>query len=267
MPPEDEVGKHIRFDANSEKYCIASDWSAIQAAVWEWIEKIFLLERQGIEKKPKNLSQAIWLRTGRIMKVRTLDVLDQTRKPFVMILRGRQYAGKGFVWNRLGIPFSMVNKDYVAEMHGMQRRNGTEYTSAVRARLYEFFTTSALASIARYGYVCLDAPFTYQKDVDEMIPKLREVYPQLKVLVTTVESSQEERQSRMAQWRQEEFPGVVSIGMQHIVPPNDTFESEFDDIIKPCDTWVESIVLENSWDNFHTFDNQILGVMKKLDVS
>lgn len=93
----------------------------------------------------------------------------------------------------------MVNKDYIAEMHGMQRRNGTEYTSEVRERLYELFTTSALASMARYGYVCLDAPFTYQKDVDVMILKLREVYPQLRVLVATVEASQEERQARMAQ--------------------------------------------------------------------
>lgn len=93
----------------------------------------------------------------------------------------------------------MVNKDYIAEMNKMQRRNGTEYTTEVRERLYELFTTSALASMARYGYVCLDAPFTYQKDVDTMIAKLRETCPQLRVLVATVESSQEERQSRMAQ--------------------------------------------------------------------
>lgn len=91
----------------------------------------------------------------------------------------------------------MVNKDYVAEQDGMQRRNGTEYTSAVRERLYELFTTSALASMTRYGYVCLDAPFTYQKDVDAMIVKLREVHPQLRVLVVTVEATQRERQARM----------------------------------------------------------------------
>lgn len=88
----------------------------------------------------------------------------------------------------------MVNKDYVAEQNGMHRRNGTEYTSEVRERLYELFTTSALASIARYGYVCLDAPFTYQRDVDAMILKLREIHPELRVLVATIESSQEERQ-------------------------------------------------------------------------
>ena len=83
-------------------------------------------------------------------------------------------------------------------MHGMQRRNNTEY-EPIRDRLYELFTESTLASIERYGYVCLDAPFTSQKDVDKMIGKLRAKYPQLRVLVATVESSQEERQSRMAQ--------------------------------------------------------------------
>lgn len=116
-----------------------------------------------------------------------------------MILRGRQYAGKGFVGNRLSIPFAMVNKDYVAEQNGMQRRNGTEYTADVRERLYGLFTQSALASITHYGHVCLDAPFTYQRDVNTMIEKLRETYPQLRVLVATVESTQEERQARMAQ--------------------------------------------------------------------
>ena len=92
----------------------------------------------------------------------------------------------------------MVNKDYIAEMHGIQRRNGTEYTSEVREKLYELFTANALASIARYGYVCLDAPFTYQRDVDAMILKLREAHPQLKVLVATVQATQQERQTRMA---------------------------------------------------------------------
>jgi hypothetical protein len=83
-------------------------------------------------------------------------------------------------------------------MHGMQRRNGTTY-EPIRDQLYGLFTESALTSITRYGYVCLDAPFTYQKDVDMMIAKLRETYPQLRVLVATVESSQGEREFRMSQ--------------------------------------------------------------------
>lgn len=242
---------------------IDDGWGGIQAAVRARIGQIFLLERQGTERKPKNLDQATWLRTGQIMKARTLDVLNQTRQPFVMILRGRQYAGKGFVWNRLGIPFAMINKDYIAEMHGMQRRNNTEY-EPIRDRLYELFTESTLASIERYGYVCLDAPFTSQKDVDKMIGKLRAKYPQLRVLVATVESSQEERQSRMAQWRQEEFPEVVSIGMQHIVPPNDAFESEFDDTIEPHDNRVGSIILQNSRDKVQNFNEPIQHAMERL---
>lgn len=153
-----------------------------------------------------------------------------------MILRGRQYAGKGFVGNRLSIPFAMVNKDYVAEQNYMQRKNGTEYTDEVRKQLYELFTTSALASIARYGHVCLDAPFTYQRDVDAMIEALRETHPQLRVLVTTVQASEHQRKARMKLGRQEEFPGVVSVGMQHLVPPDDAFESQFDDTIQPHDS-------------------------------
>lgn len=161
------------------------------------IGQIFLLERVGTERKPNNLEQATLLRTGQIMKARTLDILNQERTPFVMILRGRQYAGKGFVGNRLGIPFSMVNKDYVAEIHGMQRRKETEYTPEVREKLYGLFTQRALASMARYGHLCLDAPFTYQRDVDAMIAALRETHPHLRVLVTTVQASEEERKARM----------------------------------------------------------------------
>lgn len=244
---------------------IDDGWSGIQAAVWARIWQIFLLERQWTERKPKNLEQAIWLRTGQIIKARTLDVLYQERTPFVMILRGRQYAGKWFVGNRLSIPFAMVNKDYVAEMHGMQRRNGTEYTPEVRERLYKLFTQSALTSIARYGHVCLDAPFTYQRDVDAMIVALRETHPQLRVLVTTVQASAHERKARITLWRQEEFPGVVSVGMQHLIPPDDAFEWEFDDTILPLDTWVSSITVKN-WEGNWNFDTPILQAMKNLGI-
>lgn len=243
---------------------IDDGWSGIQAAINANVWQIFLLERKGVERKPKNIEHATWLRTGQIMKTRTLDVLNQTRQPFVMILRGRQYAGKGFVWNRLGIPFAMVNKDYIAEIHGMQRRNNTAY-DPIRDQLYQLFTEHALSSIARYGHVCLDAPFTSQKDVDKMINKLREVYPQLRVLVATVESSRAEREARMAQWRQEEFPGVISIGMQHLLPPSgDDYEIKFDDIVHAHDNQVESIILQNSWDKTQDFDKPIQQTMKKL---
>ncbi|MBP6921625.1 HAD hydrolase-like protein [Candidatus Gracilibacteria bacterium] len=244
---------------------IDDGWSGIEAAVKAKIGQIFLLERVGTERKPNNLEQATLLRTGQIMKARTLDILNQERTPFVMILRGRQYAGKGFVGNRLGIPFAMVNKDYVAEIHGMQRRKETEYTPEVREKLYGLFTQRALASMARYGHLCLDAPFTYQRDVDAMIVALRETHPHLRVLVTTVQASEEERKARMTLGRQEEFPGVVSVGMQHIVPPHDAFESQFDDTIQTPDTGVDSIIIENG-EGSGNFDKPIRQAMEKLGI-
>lgn len=87
-----------QWDVSPEEVQYIDDgWGGIQAALRARIGQIFLLERKGTERTPKNIEHATWLRTGQIMKARTLDVLNQTRQPFVMILRGRQYAGKGFV--------------------------------------------------------------------------------------------------------------------------------------------------------------------------
>lgn len=52
--------------------------------------------------------------------------------------------------------------------------------------------------------------------------------------------------------------------MQHIVPPNDTFESEFDDTIETHDDQVVPIMLQNSSKKTGSFDEQIHQAMGKL---
>lgn len=52
--------------------------------------------------------------------------------------------------------------------------------------------------------------------------------------------------------------------MQHIVPPNDAFESEFDDTIEPHDNRVGSIILQNSRDKVQNFNEPIQHAMERL---
>ncbi len=102
---------------------------------------------------------------------------------------------------RLREPFAVVNKDYVAEGHRLGYRFGTQYTS-VREKVYQLFTQTAREQIERYGFVCLDAPFTFQADIDTMIKELRRGHPDLPILVITVEAPQKDRKRRISQGRE-----------------------------------------------------------------
>ncbi len=203
---------------------IGDGWWDVEAAIRAKIQQIFLLEREWEIRTPKHDEHDLWLHTGEIMRARTLNILTQKRKPFVMILRGRQYVWKWFISSHLPVPVALINKDYVAEKYGMCRRNWVEYTSKIRTRLYKLFTKTALRRIKQYGYVCLDAPFTFQDDVDKMIEELRAIYPDMPVLVTTVEAPEEDRRARA------ESPRNLR-GMMWQNPPHDVFHTKYADTI------------------------------------
>ena len=122
------------------------------------------------------------------------------------------------------MPLALINKDYIAEKYGMCRRHGIEYTAERRAQLYTLFTQTSLEKIKQYGYVCLDAPFTFQDDVDKMIEELRAVYPDIPALITTVEAPEADRRMRA------ELPRKLR-GMMWQHPPHDEFHTEYADTI------------------------------------
>lgn len=72
--------------------------------------------------------------------------------------------------------------------------------------------------------MCLDAPFTFQDDVDKMIEELRAIYPDMPVLVTTVEAPEEDRRARA------ESPRNLR-GMMWQNPPHDVFHTKYADTI------------------------------------
>lgn len=245
--------ERMQITAQETDY-IDDGWWGIEAAVRKEIHRIFLLERENETRWAKNDAQNLWLHTGRVIRTQTLDVLIQKRQPFVMIIRGKQYAGKWKVCSALKIPFAVINKDYVAESHKLWHKFHTPYNLEVRTQVYELFTKTAIERIRQYGYTCLDAPFTKQRDVEKMIEKLRSVYPNIPVLVVTVDAPQSDREERIQKSR-------ALVGFMQLVPPRDVFELDYDDELNIAGN-VQTMKISNT--NSGNFQDTLRPLYKKI---
>ncbi len=134
-------------------------------------------------------------------------------------------------------PCAVVNKDWIAEMHKFGHKFGTKYSKEVRDEAYRLFTQAALEQIKRYSFVCLDAPFTFQADIDKMIRELQREYPDLPILIVTVETPEKDRKKRIKKGRD-------LVWFMQARPPNDIFETNYDHKVSGGDN-SESIIIHN----------------------